>query len=173
MGAAVNESHLLNPVSEYGKMHVQIEKFLELLPNVTRLRIGNLYGRSQQARQQQGLIAHAIRSARLQIPFEIFGTGDETRDYISIESAAQQAVMLSELVTPAVINLGTGIATSTNQILKFISDYLKVPIQKNFHPKRKFDIDHNMLDISQLKKLIHIKEKAVLDALPLILEPIN
>ena len=172
-GIALSETHSLKPLSVYGKMHMQIENFLKTIPNVTCLRISNLYGISQQPQQQQGLIAYAIRAAKLNIPFDIYGTGEETRDYISIESAARQAVMLSKLKTPTVINLGTGVATSTNQILNIISTSAKVKIQKNYHPKRNFDVEHNLLDISRLRKFVSTEVKSVVDVIPLLLEPIN
>lgn len=172
-GIAANESHPLNPISVYGKMHMQIEKSLQSLPNVTFLRIGNLYGKSQKATQQQGLISHAIRSAQLRIPMDIYGSGDETRDYISIESAAKQAAMLSLLKTPTVLNLGTGVATSTNQILEMISEVVGVKIQANYHSRRSFDVEHNLLDISQLRKLVSTEDKNILENISLLLDSIN
>jgi len=170
LGETAIESHLLNPISVYGKMHMKIEHYLQSLPNVTCLRIGNLYGNHQQAQQQQGLIAHAIQSAQLKVPLEIYGTGNETRDYISIESAAKQAAMLSLLTTPEVLNLGTGVSTSTNQIVDIISDLMGVEIETNNHPRRTFDVEYNLLDISRLRKLICAEEKPIADQIALLLD---
>ena len=172
-GMEANESHFLNPISVYGKMHMKIENSLHTVPNVTCLRIGNLYGKSQQAQQQQGLISHAIRSLQLKIPLDIYGTGNETRDYISIESAAKQAATLSQIKTPTVLNLGTGVATSTSQILDTISEVVGVKIQTNYHPRRYFDVEHNLLDISLLKKLINVETKPITDNISLLLEKIK
>ena len=173
LGKAASESDSLNPISVYGNMHMQIENSLQSLPNVTCLRFGNLYGKSQKAQQQQGLISHAIRSARLRIPLDIYGTGNETRDYISIESAAKQVASLSLLKTPTVLNLGTGVATSTNQILGVISEFLGEKIQTIYHPKRNFDVEHNLLDISRLRKLLSVEEKPIEDNVYSLLDSIN
>jgi nucleoside-diphosphate-sugar epimerase len=173
LGMAASESHSLNPISIYGEMHMQIENFLKTLPNVTCLRISNLYGKSQHAQQQQGLISHAIRSARLGIPLDVYGTGDETRDYISIETVAKQATMLSLVKTPNVLNIGTGVATSTNQILDVISKFVGQEIQTNHHPRRSFDVEHNLLDISQLRRLGTTETKLISENLPLLLDSIN
>lgn len=172
-GVPANESHSLNPISVYGKMHMEIETYLQTLPNVTSLRISNLYGKSQQAQQQQGLISHAIRSARLGIPLDVYGTGDETRDYISIETVAKQVAMLSLVKTPNVLNLGTGVATSTNQILDIVSKFVGEEIQTNFHPRRNFDLEHNLLDISRLRKLVNTETKLISENISLLLDSIN
>jgi UDP-glucose 4-epimerase len=172
-GIPANESHSLNPISVYGKMHMKIEIYLQTLSNVTSLRISNLYGKSQQAQQQQGLISHAIRSARLGIPLDVYGTGDETRDYISIETVAKQAAMLSLVKTPNVLNLGTGVATSTNQILDLISKFVGEEIQTNHHPRRNFDVEHNLLDISRLRKLVTTETKLISENISLLLDSIN
>ena len=169
-GQSAIESHLLKPISVYGKMHMSIEHSLQYLPNVTCLRIGNLYGNRQQAQQQQGLIAHVIRSAQIKVPLEIYGTGNETRDYINIESAAKQAAMLSLLTTPNVLNLGTGVSTSTNQIVDLISEFMGLEIETINHPRRTFDVEHNLLDISQLKMLISPDVKPIADEIPLLLD---
>lgn len=169
-GVPVNESHSLNPISVYGKMHMKIETYLQNLPNVTSLRISNLYGKSQQAQQQQGLISHAIRSARLGIPLDVYGTGDETRDYISIDTVAKQVAMLSLVKTPNVLNLGTGVATSTNQILDIISKFVGEEIQTNHHPRRNFDVEHNLLDNSRLRKLVTTKTKLISENISSLLD---
>ena len=172
-GIAANESHSLNPISVYGKMHMKIETYLQSLPNVTCLRSGNLYGKSQQAQQQQGLISHAIRSARLGIPLDVYGTGDETRDYINIDTAAKQAAMLSLVKTPNVLNLGTGVATSTNQILDVISELIGVEIHKNYHPRRNFDVEHNLLDISRLRKLVTTETELISENISVLVDSLS
>lgn len=169
-GVPVNESHSLNPISVYGKMHMKIESYLQSLPNVTSLRISNLYGKSQQAQQQQGLISHAIRSARLGIPLDVYGTGDETRDYISIDTVAKEVAMLSLVKTPNVLNLGTGVATSTNQILDIISKFVGEEIQTNHHPRRNFDVEHNLLDNSRLRKLVTTETKLISENISSLLD---
>ncbi len=162
-GKAANESHLLNPISVYGKMHMRIENSLISLPNVTCLRFGNLYGIRQKAQEQQGLIAYAIRSAQLNVPLDIYGTGNETRDYISIESAAKQAVELSQLTLPNVLNLGTGVSTSTNEVIDVVSELVDAKIETKYHPRRAFDVEHSLLDISRLNTLISTGVKPIVD----------
>jgi nucleoside-diphosphate-sugar epimerase len=166
---AANESHLLNPISVYGKMHMRIENSLLTLPNVTCLRFGNLYGIRQKAQLQQGLIAHAIRSAQLNVPLDVYGTGNETRDYISIESAAKQAVELSQLTSPNVLNLGTGVSTSTNEVIDVISELVDVKIETRYHPRRTFDVEHSLLDISRLNTLISTGVKPIADEISRLL----
>jgi nucleoside-diphosphate-sugar epimerase len=168
-GQAAIESHLLKPISVYGKMHMGIEYSLQNLPNATCLRIGNLYGIRQQAHQQQGLIAHAIRSALLKVPMDVYGTGNESRDYISVESAAKQAVELSLLTLPNVLNLGTGVQTSTNHVIELVSELLNAKIETNHYPRRTFDVEHSLLDISRLNKLISPGVTSIADEISRIL----
>ena len=169
-GIAANESHALNPISVYGEMHMEIENYLQSLPNVTCLRIGNIYGQGQQATQKQGLISYAIRSAQLNSPLDIYGTGKETRDYISIENVAKQAAALSLIKTPPVLNLGTGVSTSTLQILDLIGETVGFKISTIYHPRRNFDVEHNLLDISRLRKLISTDIRPIEETIPLLID---
>jgi len=122
------------------------------------LRYFNVYG-DRQALSNPYTGICAIFSSRLlnDQPPLIFEDGDQTRDFIHVSDIVQGNLraMESHRADYEMLNIGTGVPTSVNQVAKMLSDGLgkKVPAQI-VGKFREGDIRHCVADISKARKLI-------------------
>jgi dTDP-L-rhamnose 4-epimerase len=122
------------------------------------LRYFNVYG-DRQALSNPYTGICAIFSSRLlndQSPL-IFEDGEQTRDFVHVSDIVQGNLkaMESDRADYEMLNIGTGVPTSVNQVARMLSDGLgkKVPAQV-VGKFREGDIRHCVADISKARKLI-------------------
>ena len=111
----IDENHRLQPKSPYGFSKLTGERYCLLysqlydLP-VTVLRISSVYGPHGHGVVNKFLAQNAARK-----PITIFGDGTQTRDFIYIEDVVN--ALLKSIKTDGVFNVGTGRATSINELV--------------------------------------------------------
>jgi UDP-glucose 4-epimerase len=155
-----NELDKKEPISYYGLSKSMAEEMIEFEHrhlNLTYLivRPSNPYGEGQNIYGKQGLIAVSIGKILNKDAIEIWGDGNSVRDYIYIDDLAYAVhQLLSNNVFNKTINIGSGIGYSVNQIIKILSDVMKVDIKINYLPIRGVDVDSLILDNSNLRGLI-------------------
>jgi UDP-glucose 4-epimerase len=159
--ASIPENHPTNPVSPYGVTKLAIEKFaflffaLRKLP-VTVLRPGNVYGVGQAPFRGQGFIATAIGSILSGKEIEIFGKNGTIRDYLYISDlahASERVMLFGKLGN--CYNVGSGIGVSNRQILEYLQVLCRKkasPMRVVYRSPRGFDVKHNVLDITKIKR---------------------
>jgi len=127
------------------------------IPTVA-LRYFNVYG-DRQALSNPYTGICAIFSSRLlnDQPPLIFEDGEQTRDFVHVSDIVQGNLkaMESDRADYEMLNIGTGVPTSVNQVARMLSDGLgkKVPAQV-VGKFREGDIRHCVADISKARKLI-------------------
>ena len=112
----VTENGLLAPISIYGTHKLAAERYLEVFKRESGLsfvvlRITNPYGPFQRREQKSyGIINWFIWRALNDLPLQVFGEGDQLRDYVHAHDVVE-AMMLAA-VTPAAdgmtFNVGSG-----------------------------------------------------------------
>ena len=113
------------PLSPYGIAKYTVEQYLERfqelygLPAIA-LRYGNVYGPRQVPEGEAGVIA--IFAGRLfkKMPLEMYGTGNQTRDYIYVSDVVQANIAAMRPKVYGIFNIGTGHQTSLNALTKVI-----------------------------------------------------
>jgi dTDP-L-rhamnose 4-epimerase len=122
------------------------------------LRYFNVYG-TRQALSNPYTGICAIFSSRLlndQAPI-VFEDGEQTRDFVHVSDIMQANLLAMETdrADYEMMNIGTGVATSVNQIAKLLSEGLgkKIPAQV-VGKFREGDIRHCVADISKAKRLL-------------------
>jgi len=117
------------PINQYGRDKLEIEKKItELIPSNTILfRITNLYGNYG----FDDITNRTIRNLYLGQELEIYGDGNETRDYISVSDLMKILAMVFSkdfsrdfYSSCRILNIGTGIGTSTNDLISRISMFM-------------------------------------------------
>jgi UDP-glucose 4-epimerase len=83
----ISEGHATNPISHYGIIKLASEKYVRMFCPVNHIafniiRPSNVYGPGQIPFRGQGIIATALGAGIRQSPVNIFGKGDNIRDYI-------------------------------------------------------------------------------------------
>ena len=120
------ESHLLQPLSAYGLLKATIESYLlwyqrsaNLKPII--LRPANIYGIRQSFLSNQGVIAHFLFKTLQNEPVEIWGTGQEVRDFVNVSDIANLVVMLCQSPwKPGIWNVGSGKGISLLELIEII-----------------------------------------------------
>ncbi len=118
------EDHPTRPASPYGASKLAAERYLDYWGGVTgvatlTLRLANVYGPRQRPHGEAGVVA--IFSARLLDgqACVVNGDGEQTRDFVYVGDVADAvAAAIARPGAAGVVNLGTGVATSVNQLYR-------------------------------------------------------
>ncbi len=116
------ENHPQYPVSPYGVSKLAGERYLHYyraqhgLPYAA-LRYANVYGPRQDPHGEAGVVAIFSGNLAEGQPSTIFGTGEQTRDYVYVGDVARANVLALEGDAPdGAYNIGTGIETSVTEL---------------------------------------------------------
>ncbi len=120
----VNESALPHPISHYGNVKLCIENMLrtfnyQMHMDTICARISNPYGPGQDFRGGVGFIDAVLRKILKQETIEVWGDGENVRDYIYIDDLCRMIQTLLEYKgTYDTFNLSSGTGISQNKILR-------------------------------------------------------
>lgn len=132
------ESAAKCPVSPYGVSKLAGEYYLNCYREVhgleyVALRYGNVYGPRQDPSGEAGVVA--IFSNRLieSEPLDIYGDGEQTRDYVYVEDVARANLLASDMPLDArggidarAFNVGSEVATSVNTLATMLEEIADV-----------------------------------------------
>lgn len=162
-GTAHHESEILSPSCIYGKSKVAIENFLQshYKNRFLIIRPSNPYGRHQDFFGNQGVVAVLLGKIKSQQRLQIWGTGQEVRDYIYIDDFVDRFMNLFELDSSPfdVYNIGSGVGTTTMEIVRAIDSILGSSYEEQveyFSPASKL-INFNVLSIDRLESVIGVQ----------------
>lgn len=126
--------------------------------NYLILRPSNPYGPGQSLYGKQGLIAVCIGKMLSKQPIGIWGSGNSMRDYIYIDDLSKIFKFLIEKrVINQIINIGSGIGYTINDIINFLEDISKQHIDVKRLPERNMDVSNMVLDTSLLKSIYNFQ----------------
>jgi UDP-glucose 4-epimerase len=157
------------PISPYGVTKLASEHYLYYYRVVrgldcVALRYANVYGPRQDPHGEAGVVA--IFSSRLMHdqPIQIFGDGEQTRDYVFVGDIVRANMAVSEVDLSAesgggkgldevAFNVGTGIATSVNRLADVLEASAGRHPGRILRDARPGELDHSTLDASRLRRL--------------------
>lgn len=158
----LNENYSPSPMSPYaiaklsGEYYCKVFTDLYDLPTVV-LRYFNVFGPGQRPDSQYAAVipkfVDAIAAGRTPT---IFGDGEQTRDFVYVENVvgANMLACHSEAAIGRVINIGSGIATSLNQLLSALGSIAGRQVSANYEPPRTGDIKYSVGDISHARQFL-------------------
>jgi len=116
----LSEETLLDPLSPYAIAKVSGEQYLRFFSESHRieavvLRYANVYGPRQDPYGEAGVVGIFSLKALSGEGCVIYGTGDQTRDFVYVKDVAQ-ANLTAVDGEPGTYNIGTGIETSINKL---------------------------------------------------------
>lgn len=141
----IDEKHPLNPQTVHAVTKLAAEKHVLAAGKwcnypVAAFRFANTYGENQNICGYTSVVASFIDRALRNEPLIVYGTGEQTRDFIYIKDAAMalcRAVANIELVEGKTMNIATGKQTSINDLAKKIiqltgatSEIIMLPCEK-------------------------------------------
>lgn len=124
------------------------------------LRLGNVYGPRQITKGEAGVVPIFIEKLLSNTAPIIFGSGEETRDYIHVSDVVSAFMHIFKLQQKQAVddsfNVGTGVETQTQLVFDLVHNALKdkTQIQNSLHsPLRPGELERSCLNIDKLKKL--------------------
>lgn len=154
----VKEGHPLNPISPYPITKLAIEKYLSYYQSLgldfVSLRHSNVYGPRQLSTGEGGVVAiFVVKLLKEERPI-IFGSGFQTRDFLYIDDAVNAAILSLKASPRSIYNVGINNEITINDLLKLLSNTLKVKIKPIFQPLRQGEIIRSRIDFSKIKREI-------------------
>lgn len=175
----INENHPLQPINYYGYSKLMIENYILFLNRTKNLsylilRPSNVYGKYQRLEAKQGFISVSIGKVLSGKPIEIWGDGETIRDYINVQDVAILTKKLIDMnINNEIINLGSGIGISLNNIVNLLQKNIDKKINIEYKNSRSVDVDKMVLDTSKLNSYIEYKFKNLEDGIGEFLEHIK
>lgn len=152
----VTEAHPQRPVAPYGVSKKVATDYLHAYRELhqleyTSLALANVYGPRQDPHGEAGVVA--IFAGRLLAgePCKVFGTGEQTRDYVYVDDVADAFVRAADRGSGLLCNIGTGTETSVNQLYRAMADSAGVAADPEYAPARVGELDRSCLDASRAK----------------------
>jgi UDP-glucose 4-epimerase len=130
----VNEETITAPISPHGIAKVAQENICNSLRAfgnaVTILRPSNAYGPCQTAKDGFGLVRTLFEHSRFGTTLEIWGDGENVRDYIHIDDIVEATMRLIRLPQDGgTYNLGSGVGYSIVQVKKLVEKVTGLPVK--------------------------------------------
>jgi len=151
--ACANEAVPTDPASNYGKFKAEAERVVAAAkaPNIT-LRLANVYGPRQRQDLEGGVIAIFVGRWRRGEKLVVFGDGTAQRDYMYVGDVVDAVLATFGGTWTGVYNIGTGVATSVNELIAAMTEILGPPPGITKAPDRPGEVQRSCVDASQAKR---------------------
>jgi UDP-glucose 4-epimerase len=141
----------LRPLSPYGASKLGVENYLPVYERICGMsyavmRLANIYGPRQDPHGEAGVVAIFSKAMLSDCSLTVFGDGNDQRDYTFVVDCVEAIVQAANSSLPGPFNVGTGIATSTNQIFELIAENCGHNKPALHGPAREGDINRITLD---------------------------
>ncbi len=152
-----DENCPVRPISAYGISKHTVEHYLYFFLhnwglNYTVLRYANVYGPRQDPKGEAGVIAIFTDMMFAGGKPVIFGSGEQTRDYIFAEDVVEANILALGRGDGEIYNIGTGMETTVNGIFEALSSILDYRGEAVFSEGRKGEVERISLDNRKAKE---------------------
>jgi UDP-glucose 4-epimerase len=150
------------PLNSYGIQKLVIEHYFRLafhhgLLTATIFRIANAYGWLLPPDRSQGFIGTAVTRFLTGQPIRLMGNPENVRDYIHIDDIIEAFLLsLSNRDGFEIYNIGTGVGTSVNEVIKILESLVvqDIPRMTENVKAAKFLPNWCVLDISKAQRML-------------------
>ena len=152
----LTEAQPQKPASPYGVSKRVVSDYLAVYRqlhgiNWTSLALANVFGPRQDPHGEAGVVS--IFASRLLTgePCTIFGSGDQTRDFVFVDDVADAFFRAAEKGDDLLINIGTGTETSVNELYKSMAEAAGVGDPPVYEAARTGELERSCLDATRAK----------------------
>lgn len=150
-----------DPDSPYGVSKLAAEYYVAYYARVhgldtVSLRLGNVYGPRQDPHGEAGVVAIFCGRMLAGKPLTIFGTGDQTRDYIyvgdvarAVQLATSRELPSAERIDARAFNIGTGKPTSVSELAEKLRRAAGSSVPLEYAPERPGELLASFLAIQK------------------------
>jgi UDP-glucose 4-epimerase len=148
----VDELYPQHPVSPYGVSKKALGDYLFAYRalhdlDYTALALANVYGPRQDPHGEAGVVAIFAGLLLTGKPCTVFGSGEQTRDFVYVSDVADAFVRAANR-GDGVVNIGTGLETSVNTLYRAMADAAGVDDEPLRAPARPGELDRSALAIT-------------------------
>lgn len=152
----VGEGHPQRPVAPYGVSKKVATDYLHAYRELhqleyTSLALANVYGPRQDPHGEAGVVAIFAGKLLAGERCKVFGTGEQTRDYVYVDDVADAFVRAADRGSGLLCNIGTGAETSVNELYRSMAANAGVADGPEYAPARVGELDRSCLDASRAK----------------------
>ena len=153
------EDHPVNPEAPYGASKHTLEHYLYLWKllhglDYTVLRYPNVYGPRQNPHGEAGVNAIFIGLMLRGERPRIFGTGEQVRDYLYVGDVVEGNQIALTEGGGEIVNLGTGVGTSVNQIFRELQGILDFAGEPIYEAARPGEVQRIFLDATRARRVL-------------------
>ncbi|MEM1545191.1 MAG: GDP-mannose 4,6-dehydratase [Candidatus Methanomethylicia archaeon] len=170
----LRENSLPRPVSPYGVSKLCAEYYVKVFGEnynfkTLILRLFNVYGPRQWRNPYAGVINKFIENIYLNKPLAIYGSGEQTRDFIHVRDAARAIVSTLNLdLSGEVINIASGKPTRIIDLALKVKDIAEKKLNKTisivYSKSKPGDIMHSYASIEKSEKLLGFRPEIDLNS---------
>jgi Nucleoside-diphosphate-sugar epimerases len=146
------ETARCEPFSIYGQSKLAAEGYLDLYARTRGLstgtvRLGNVYGPRQDPATEAGVVAIFFQLARDGGRPTVFGTGEQTRDYVHVADVVSALLAAEASEDQGPLNVGTGVETNVLELVERVgSAFGRDDFEPEFAPAREGEVERTCLD---------------------------
>ena len=155
----LKETEPLMPTSPYASSKAGCELYLKSFYevyglNYTILRYFNVFGPKQDKNSQYAAVIPNFINAFLEgnRP-EIYGDGEQTRDFVFLGDVAKANIFAAESGYNGIVNVASGKKISINLLFNIIKNTLGSDLDAVYLPERQGDIKHSLADVNNMEKI--------------------
>ena len=161
----VDEKHPVSFLSPYAVSKHTMEEYVKLsgIDHVI-FRYANVYGPRQDPHGEAGVVSIFIEKMIKNLPLEIHGDGEQTRDFVYVGDVAEMncRAVLSDGKNET-LNVSTNARTSINKLFSLIGKYTAYTLSPNRAPARAGDIKHSVLDNAKAAAVLGFTPQTALE----------
>lgn len=158
----IEEEATAAPINHYGNVKLCIENTLKVFDIQAKskmmiARISNPYGPGQDHKKGVGFIDAVIRRTLAGEPVEVWGDGENVRDYIYIDDVCNMLGNLASYEgTQTTFNISSNEGTSMKRILEIVKS-IDDSVRVEYKPARSVDVRRIILDNSRIMSVCPMK----------------
>ncbi len=158
----MDEDHPHDAITPYAASKSAADRIIESYVqtfgiDVTVVRPFNNIGPRQNPGSYAGIVPIVVQRVMSGQPIEIFGDGEQTRDFIFVRDTADLIVEIHDApeCRGEVLNLATGVETSVNELVRRLLDVMGASGHEVVHTDpRPGDVRRHLADATKLRKII-------------------
>lgn len=163
----IKEESTKDPINPYGETKLESEKLSEFYAkkgvSIIGLRYFNVYGKRQNMAYSD-VITKFLETLKHKKPLTIHGDGLQTRDFVFVEDVVEANLLaMKSNVNHALINIGSGIATSINELADMVMQLSAFEIDPIHDGELEGEIRSSQAEISLAKQLLAWTPKTKLE----------
>ena len=150
----LRESQPHRPLSPYGVSKKAVLDYLVAYRELhslefAALALANVYGPRQNPHGEAGVVAIFADRLLTGTPITIFGTGEQTRDFVYVDDVVAAFVRAATRGGGLVCNIGTGRETSVNDLYRSMAAAVGSEANPDYAPGRAGELDRNVLVVER------------------------